>query len=630
MFALRAFQTALFGTPKETPAAGPTSPSKMASTTPRDGSAIAPDPALASPRRTGILLTPGTAAGRRKTVSFGESVVDPAGCQTVVTGRSGLPDNCPGKFPSPWTPRATTPAGKTVRTTLTQSLYDARGTTARAAETPDRAVAVRTKDEARTESAEIPDESGGASAEGDVTVDMEEPRSESGKYWMSELESYHEQSTQEMRKMHKYKEMAKSYAKKKDAEAMDLREKLRDERRKVSAMEAQMSSLARTIATARQQGGGDAASHERMMRELARQTALALECKDNIHHFQAALARHPAPTTDSATAPEPVTRSIRAEMDGLRQQAQAATQRAKELEQEKLALTAELARLKDEARQDEQRRSARQERQRAREERLEAEKKEYRERLVQARDEKRAVESTCAALRHELTTLTSHASSSGDASAPDHLATIRELRDQVRRLQSRPDPASPGGAAEDWQQQHRKTLHELRQAREESSTLRAAQDTMRREVAAARLEVRQLTMKRSKGHETADDMALLDRNVNSVREDTPAQALEWSHLASSRFPPEDSLPPLPSPEHLFSPGRKRLDSSPSRVTPRPTPSGGVRRSASAAVSSSRLGSPASARSRTVLPPERAAAAKARLEERKRVQERERGKENVRG
>lgn len=46
----------------------------------------------------GILMTPGTAATRRKTVSFGAHVVDNEGKKSIVPGRSGLPNNCPGNF----------------------------------------------------------------------------------------------------------------------------------------------------------------------------------------------------------------------------------------------------------------------------------------------------------------------------------------------------------------------------------------------------------------------------------------------------------------------------------------------------------------------------------------------------
>ena len=74
----------------------------------------------------GILLTPGTATVRRKTVSFGDGVFDNEGKDAI--GKSGVPNDCPGKFPSPYTPKPKVnenlePAR---RTALTETLEAAR------------------------------------------------------------------------------------------------------------------------------------------------------------------------------------------------------------------------------------------------------------------------------------------------------------------------------------------------------------------------------------------------------------------------------------------------------------------------------------------------------------------------
>jgi len=69
--------------------------------------------AVASSPTKGILMTPGTANAKRKSVTFGAAVVDNEGKNRI--GKSGLPNNCPGKFPSPWTPKdgaALPPAAK--------------------------------------------------------------------------------------------------------------------------------------------------------------------------------------------------------------------------------------------------------------------------------------------------------------------------------------------------------------------------------------------------------------------------------------------------------------------------------------------------------------------------------------
>ena len=81
----------------------------------------------------GILMTPGTAR-TRKTVSFGGGVKDEAGVVGVKEGsKSGIPDDCPGKFPSPWVanvPKVPSKLGdgSLRRTALTRSMEKVRDT----------------------------------------------------------------------------------------------------------------------------------------------------------------------------------------------------------------------------------------------------------------------------------------------------------------------------------------------------------------------------------------------------------------------------------------------------------------------------------------------------------------------
>lgn len=81
----------------------------------------------------GILMTPGTAR-TRKTVSFGGGVKDETGVAGVKEGsKSGIPDDCPGKFPSPWVanvPKVPSKLGdgSLRRTALTRSMERVRDT----------------------------------------------------------------------------------------------------------------------------------------------------------------------------------------------------------------------------------------------------------------------------------------------------------------------------------------------------------------------------------------------------------------------------------------------------------------------------------------------------------------------
>ncbi|EON66008.1 hypothetical protein W97_05251 [Coniosporium apollinis CBS 100218] len=168
----------------------------------------------------GILMTPGTAATRRKTVSFGAHVVDNEGKKSTVPGRSGLPNNCPGKFPSPWTPKAGDATAEPVRTKLTAALFEARDSSSKPK------AKARAKDDA------------------DITLDVTEPRSESGRYWKEKYESYSEKSEKDVKKLITKQQLAKNYAKKKDEETMELATRLEDERKRhkkrEKGLEAQM------------------------------------------------------------------------------------------------------------------------------------------------------------------------------------------------------------------------------------------------------------------------------------------------------------------------------------------------------------------------------------------------------
>lgn len=185
---------------------------------------------LESPRKSGILMTPGTAALRRKTVSFPAGVKGSGGGVQAVVGAEGAhgtlldedalfgvaaaptPKDVPGKFPSPspWARRT----GEGARR---------RGGSLRAQTSRDAAKAGEEGKEKGT-------------AE-DATLDFTAPRSTSGRYWKMEYEAYSANSTVEMRRLAKKEQLAKKFARMKDAETAGLREELRVERKKARGLE---------------------------------------------------------------------------------------------------------------------------------------------------------------------------------------------------------------------------------------------------------------------------------------------------------------------------------------------------------------------------------------------------------
>lgn len=226
-FAVKAFKHAIFGTPAPEDAnEASIKAERKAKVDLANAKAIGlPAPKEGTPPLSpskqpgGILMTPGTNRGR-KTVSFGSQVVDNEGKKGNI-GRSGIPNDCPGKFPSPWTPgtqlKLEPASDKRPRTKLTEALLDARTMTQpRSGQKP----------KARDDS--------------DITIDLGAPRSESGKYWKEQYENYAEKSEKEMKKVIAKQQLAKKFAMKKDGEVTELVTKLEQERKRFRQREREL------------------------------------------------------------------------------------------------------------------------------------------------------------------------------------------------------------------------------------------------------------------------------------------------------------------------------------------------------------------------------------------------------
>ncbi|KAF3046184.1 hypothetical protein E8E11_006237 [Didymella keratinophila] len=228
-FAVKAFKHAIFGTPAPEDLNNATrkfeTKAKLAAVNAKFIDLPAPkiDDLSQSPTKranAGILMTPGTASKGKKTVSFGSQIEDNEG-KTSGISRSGIPNNCPGKFPSPWTPgtelKLDPGSDKRPRTRLTEALLDARTTT-------------------QPKSGQKPK----ARDDSDITIDLGAPRSESGKYWKEQYESYAERSEKEMKKVVAKQQLAKKFAMKKDSEVTELAQKLEQERRRFRLREKEL------------------------------------------------------------------------------------------------------------------------------------------------------------------------------------------------------------------------------------------------------------------------------------------------------------------------------------------------------------------------------------------------------
>jgi hypothetical protein len=250
-FAVNAFKHALFGTPAPEDANDTSKRTErqakidIANAKTAKNIVITPpaeDGPLLSPSKQpgGILMTPGTARKGRKTVAFGSHVVDNEGKRGGI-GKSGIPSDCPGKFPSPWTPgtqlKLEPGNDKRPHTKLTEALLDARTTTQ-----PKSGQKPKAKDDS------------------DITIDLGAPRSESGKYWKEQYESYAERSEKEMRKVIAKQQLAKKFAMKKDSEVTELTTKFEQERKKFRQRERDLEQQNKDLQEQLRQTTADNAS----------------------------------------------------------------------------------------------------------------------------------------------------------------------------------------------------------------------------------------------------------------------------------------------------------------------------------------------------------------------------------
>ncbi|GKT58782.1 urease accessory protein [Colletotrichum tofieldiae] len=276
VFAARALKSAIFGTPARP---DDDNIANMAHRRDADDS----DTESRTPLKPqGILLTPGTGTSRRKRVSFGHDVLDNKKIDNK-RGKGKDTEERPGKFPDSFAESSSDSASK--RTKLTEAMENSRrnkGAASSRERSQTRTSAAR-GDDAEDEWEEADDDQ----CTQDVTIDLNEPHSRSGKYWKSEFEQYHQDAKAEMEKLLKYKQLAKSYAKMKDAEAIDLNAKLKEEQEKAAQMEKKISEMAAQIASKR--ASGEERDNPQLMKDLAKQTAVAVEYRTQVKELAALL-----------------------------------------------------------------------------------------------------------------------------------------------------------------------------------------------------------------------------------------------------------------------------------------------------------------------------------------------------
>lgn len=407
LFAVRAFKSALFGTPhpdvksaNNSPKASDNNPQKQRSedlklkpvNTGREGPAIIQKgDSLLSPTK-GILLTPGTATTRRKNVSFSGLALTESK-ETKKTNENEFDKKTNFESQRSSSTMDFPPVNQHRQTNLTKALYKARINGSKtdvdkqlSKHMPEKEItSVQEKtDDSKFVAKNQEPVSGGAA---DVTVDLNEPFSRSGQHWKAEFERYHKKSDREMRKIIKYGQNVKSYAVKKDSEVLDLGEKLKRELSKVATMEASVTTLAAQLASTRKDDPKETSEQAWLVNDLAKQTALAVRYKQKADRCKIALMKQNSAThvlessiiggTATPTSKEipslaaadshqghGLTQeldSLRTDLGNFRTSAQRAERKAARLETENLALQKTIVRLKEEMKLNETKRMAREE-----------------------------------------------------------------------------------------------------------------------------------------------------------------------------------------------------------------------------------------------------------------------------
>ena len=346
---------------------------------------------------------------RRKTVSFGESVIDNEGKRPGSASKPAkTPRNPSGSLSTQWMSGSSDGSGKP-RSKLTQTLMDARDNASKNSEP------TRPNESTGEAKSAIVSGSKDTLDKEDVTTNLEDPHSESGKYWKTEFDNYRVRTNREIKKLIQYRSIAKSYARKKDTEAMRLADKLKEEEEKVAEMERQVSRLASSMV-----GEGSTGDREHLVQGLTKQTALALQYKQQVTSLRNALERHDVVSDaanitqkkkeelpsnaqaderrrtqqelEQANAYIEELRNQQTELDTLQDLAQSSEKKAQALEKENNTLKQTLARVKQEMSRYEGRRKEKETRLKQREARLEQRIQEYREKLKTVTQEHRASE----------------------------------------------------------------------------------------------------------------------------------------------------------------------------------------------------------------------------------------------
>lgn len=231
-------------------------------------------------------MTPGTATIRRKSVSFGHDVKE----QDAAARREGRRNGRSRPTRSASLNRALEIAKdeksgqdnqtKPLDTKLSMSLDIGAGKLAL------QPVTSRRKESDYLTKPDLLEELARDDPDGDMTMDLNQPHSQSGRYWKSEFQKYHTEAQHQMKILLTYKEGAKDFARMKDVEVLELQQQLTEAVRKKTVAENKMSSSLRRKARALGYDSDEDVDISRLLEDLARKTALCEQYKKQVENLR--------------------------------------------------------------------------------------------------------------------------------------------------------------------------------------------------------------------------------------------------------------------------------------------------------------------------------------------------------
>ena len=353
----------------------------------------------------GILLTPGTTANKRKTVSFGSLASDENEKVDLFTGQIDASAGNAGR-----THLATNlQRGQESQPAMSKSVFESQLEASKRRikkQISARELAPSTVESQSKLRAGLGEEEDGVGTKSDFTIDLNQPCSRSGKHWKGEYDQYHKKTNREMRRVIQHGQTIKSYAQKKDIEAANLRQKLENELAKVASMEAKVSDLATELAKVRVQNDHSDVDPGHLVHDLAKQTATAIRHKQIAEKYKEALEEvwgnktqqihkddYVGITMEGSSDPSRIepdrnvgskeVSDLYAELKHFQSATMTAEDRVAKLEKENVALKQKMARIKTEMQNYESRRLAREDKLRRKDAKLIAAREDSEARLAQ-------------------------------------------------------------------------------------------------------------------------------------------------------------------------------------------------------------------------------------------------------